>query len=187
MNFAANFGATRAGAIAVGGVYDTNGSAGGWTAVTPFTPTTPPHTYYCGNVYCHSTGEPRGAETIVYPATTQWTVAASGNCGTCHTITGSALTTNVHEKHTGPTANTQYNYTCQTCHNAVVDATPAIIAGGYALHVNGTNNVAFLAAETSAAYNTTGGTVGRGGRDLHGDLLPQRGAGLERRRTRWRR
>ena len=55
-------------AIATGGVYDSNGATGGWAQVAPFTPTTPAHAYYCGNVYCHSTGEPRGAETIVYPS-----------------------------------------------------------------------------------------------------------------------
>ena len=161
VNLVANFGATRYAAW-TGGVYDTNGATGGWAAATPFTPTTPPHAYYCGNVNCHSTGEPRGAETIAYPTTTQWTVAGSGNCGTCHTITGSALTTNVHEKHTGPTASTQYNYACQTCHFTVVDATPAIIAGGYALHVNGSNTVAFntnLGTYSLAA----GGTVGTAG------------------------
>ena len=87
---------------------------------------------------------------------------ASGNCGSCHTITGSVLSTNVHDKHVGLAASAEYNYSCQTCHNTVVDAAgTGIVAGGYALHVNGTNNVAFLATETGASYSlSTGGTAG---------------------------
>ena len=162
VTFVTNYGATRAGAIAVGGAYDVDGVTGGWVPATGVVPSSPPHAYYCGNVYCHSSGEPRGTETSFQIAPyAQWNTPASGNCGTCHTVTGSVLATNVHEKHTGNTAG-RYSYICQTCHNSVVNATPAIIS--FALHVNGTNDVSFLAAETGAAYSrTTGGTAGAAG------------------------
>jgi predicted CxxxxCH...CXXCH cytochrome family protein len=159
VNFVTDFGATRNAAF-TGGTYDINGDAT-WTAWVG-APAENGHAYFCGNMACHSTGEPRGAETIVYKNTTQWTVVASGACGTCHTITGSALSTNVHDKHVGLAASSEYGYACQTCHSTVVDATPAIISN--ALHVNGTNNVAFLAAETGASYaGTVGGTVAPAG------------------------
>ncbi len=158
VDFTADFGATRI-AAATGGSYDPDGAANGW-GTWGGTPIEDGHAYYCGNIYCHSSGEPRGAEVVAYANTTQWTVAASAACGDCHAVDGvqGTMTTNVHEKHAGALGG-QYGYACQTCHNGVVDATPAITST--TLHVNGTNNAAFAASE--GTYATTGGSVGAAG------------------------
>ena len=78
VSFAANFGATRLGA-SLGGNYDDNG-------LTPFATVTPvpsaaTSALYCGNLYCHSGGEPRGAEPIAYGRRRAGTTRGRGPAG----------------------------------------------------------------------------------------------------------
>ncbi|MHB8764513.1 MAG: CxxxxCH/CxxCH domain c-type cytochrome, partial [Deferrisomatales bacterium] len=163
VNFAVNLGQTRV-AAATGGQYDLDGITP-FTTVTPLTPRENGGTgYFCTNVYCHSRGEPRGAEAIAYANATRWTSAATGACGTCHAVDGVAgtLTTNVHEKHVGAAAG-EYGYACTACHAAVVGGVkPAYTIAGKALHVNGVHNLDFGLNEGTYAL-AAGGTVGAAG------------------------
>ena len=62
VGFAVNFGLTRLGA-ALGGHYDANGAAP-WDAAP--VPSQATRAWLCADLYCHSTGEPRGAEALAY-------------------------------------------------------------------------------------------------------------------------
>ena len=144
VSFTVNFGAARIAGL-TGGNYDLDG-VGPYSTVSPV-PSTTTSSRFCGNLYCHSTGEPRGTETRVDRTTTQWAVTASGDCGSCHAVDGvsGTMLTNVHETHTGLVALGRYAIACATCHATVVNGTPAIIST--TLHVNNSNNVAFAANE----------------------------------------
>jgi predicted CxxxxCH...CXXCH cytochrome family protein len=165
VTFATNFGATRV-PSATGGFYDLDGVAP-FSTVANLVPRENGGTgYFCASVYCHSSGEPRGPETIAYRNDTRWTQAATGSCGTCHAVDGVAgsgsLATNVHEKHVGSAAG-QYGYACTACHATVVGGVkPAYTIASTALHVNGINNVAFGANEGTYSLNS-GGTVAPAG------------------------
>ena len=139
VNFVANFGAARLGAN-LGGNYDADG-IGPFSTVAP-TPSAATSQLYCGNVYCHSGGEPRGAEVRVdTPA--RWANAGTADCGDCHGVDGAvgAVTTNVHEKHTGSAAG-QYTYRCERCHSGIVAwGGSSYTVSSRALHVNNSNNV----------------------------------------------
>ena len=141
VNFAANFGVTRLGAN-TGGHYDTDG-------IVPWDPGPVPsqatRTWLCADAFCHSTGEPRGVETRVFSTATEWGVAATANCGTCHGVDGvlGTMTTNVHEKHTGSAAG-RYGFRCETCHYGIFAwGGSSYTVVSLTLHVNNTNNVVF--------------------------------------------
>ena len=139
VNFATNFGATRLGAN-LGGNYDADGIAP-YATVAPV-PSAATSQLYCGNLYCHSTGEPRGGEARVNVAA-RWANATTADCGDCHGVDAAvgAMTTNVHEKHTGSAAG-QYTYRCERCHSGIVAwGGASYTVSSRTLHVNNTNNV----------------------------------------------
>ena len=172
VNFATNFGAARLGAN-LGGNYDADGSAP-YATVTPM-PSAATSQLYCGNLYCHSTGEPRGGEARVNVAA-RWANATTADCGDCHGVDAAvgAMTTNVHEKHTGSAAG-QYTYRCERCHSGIVAwGGASYTVSSRTLHVNNTNNVNL---GTNEGTYTAG--VAPAGRGLHGVVLSHPGSGLD--------
>ncbi|HPR63302.1 MAG TPA: CxxxxCH/CxxCH domain-containing protein [Thermoanaerobaculia bacterium] len=139
-----------------------------------------PATDTCTNTYCHSNGTDLVAP-YTHLASIAWT--ASRTCASCHgappAYGNGSPKANSHDKHT--------SYSCQTCHNTVVDGTPAIINKG--LHVNGVYNVAagagasFTASSTPTTCtsnachgNLTWGSTGSGCWDCH---VVSGGAGVD--------
>lgn len=94
----------------------------------------------CSNVYCHSDGKGNYA-------TPDWDVAASGACGTCHSITP---TSNSHAAHISATG---ANIGCADCHGAGANS------GVHAGHVNGAIDYLAFADSCNACHTIEAGDV----------------------------
>ena len=94
----------------------------------------------CSNVYCHSDGKGNYA-------TPDWDLAASGACGTCHSITPTSGSHAAHISATGA------NIGCADCHGAGANT------GVHAGHVNGAIDYLDFAASCNACHTIEAGDV----------------------------
>jgi len=97
----------------------------------------------CSNVYCHSTGNPRGvgmawksSETPSWENGKNKILGLATECTTCHE-SGSTLTTNAHYTHV-----TTNSFKCMVCHADTVNASGGIASR--VKHANGTKDVVFV-------------------------------------------
>ncbi len=103
-------------------------------------------TLKCSSTYCHSDGTKVSPS---YVSTSDaWTAPSPLPCTSCHQ-SGATLVTGKHSAHLNNTGVIGTNFFCANCHNSVVaNGNSPISTAGYALHVNGTANVAFSAIGT---------------------------------------
>ncbi len=121
---------------------DTAGSVGELAGLKNFTTHYNKSARTCSNVYCHSTGNPRGGTMAWKPGSIPpWAfgkntiLGKASVCTTCHE-SGATLVTNAHYKHVTTNA-----MTCSVCHAKTVNNATAIT--DRTKHANGVKDVDF--------------------------------------------